>query len=311
MEPVDLKFDLDASARQYRDNLIERLEKDPNVQSFLTKHKLDKSVLEKNSSLFGRWQKQGRTCKDCKGLNYCTSRIRGVRTDLEVDSQGFVSEVYVPCKFKKVQDSQMAHRANFTVSHMQGKDYLLSFDLLSRTLDKESREYLLAYSQAVSSVNTESGCLFYGQPGTGKSTLLMTLANEHAKQGRKVAYVRVPLLISELKENLNDDEYRRLTLSRLRYADVLFLDDFGSEAATPWTRDEILFPILDERMNNKRKTYFASNIAFQELETRYLIDRSVASSVAAKRFMDRVRTLARPIELRGNSRRKVPAFNQN
>ena len=54
MEPVDLKFDLDASARQYRDNLIERLEKDPNVQSFLTKHKLDKSVLEKNSSLFGR-----------------------------------------------------------------------------------------------------------------------------------------------------------------------------------------------------------------------------------------------------------------
>lgn len=200
----------------------------------------------------------------------------------------------------------MAHKNSFSLSHMQGQDYLISFETLSQSLENESRAYMLAYSRAVSSISLKEGCLFFGQPGTGKSTLMMALANETARTGRRVAFVRVPLLISQLKENLNDDEFRSKTLGRMRYADVLFLDDFGSEAATPWTRDEILFPILDERMNNHKKTYFASNITMAELEERYSLDNSTMNSVAANRLMDRVKALARPVELLGSSRRHAP-----
>lgn len=306
MESLDLKFELDETQRQYRDNLVRRLKQDPGVQKFLAANKLDASVVEKNSSLFSRWQKQKKTCANCRGLNFCQMQVRGNFCDLQADSQGFLNEVYVPCRFLRQQRSQTGHSSNFTLSHMQGKDYLVSFETLSQTLEQEPRPYWAVYTQAVSSLPLADGCLFYGQPGTGKSTLMMALANAHAKMGMHVAYVRVPLLISELKEHLNDDIFRMQTLSRMRHADVLFLDDFGSESATPWTRDEILFPILDERMNNHKKTYFASNIQLSELFERYALGGGVSNSVAANRLVDRVRTLAKPLELTGLSRRRSP-----
>lgn len=306
MDSLDLKFDLDESGKQYRENLVRRMKEDSLIQQLLARNHLDASILEKNSSEFARWLRQAKNCQGCKGLGFCTQAIRGNVCDIQVDDQGFVNEVYRPCKYLKLENSQMAHKNNFSLSHMQGRDYLISFETLSQTLESESRAYLFAYSKAVSSISLKDGCLFFGQPGTGKSTLMMALANETARTGKKVAFVRVPLLISELKENLNDDEFRAKTLGRMRFADVLFLDDFGSEAATPWTRDEILFPILDERMNNRKKTYFASNITLQELEHRYALDNSTTDSVAAMRLMDRVRALAKPVELFGHSRRHSP-----
>ncbi len=306
MESLDLKFDLDENGKKYRENLVHRLKSDPLVRRFLESRGLDESILEKNSSEFSRWLRQARSCQGCKGLGFCVQPIRGSVCDIQVDDQGFVNEIYRDCKFLKLENAQMAHKNSFSLSHMQGQDYLISFETLSQSLENESRAYMLAYSRAVSSISLKEGCLFFGQPGTGKSTLMMALANETARTGRRVAFVRVPLLISQLKENLNDDEFRSKTLGRMRYADVLFLDDFGSEAATPWTRDEILFPILDERMNNHKKTYFASNITMAELEERYSLDNSTMNSVAANRLMDRVKALARPVELLGSSRRHAP-----
>lgn len=45
-------------------------------------------------------------------------------------------------------------------------------------------------------------------------------------------------------------------MNHLRYSDVLVLDDIGAESITQWTRDEILLPILDERMNKGMKSLF-------------------------------------------------------
>lgn len=307
MEPIDLKIQLDEQAQQYHDDLIRALREDPRIQDFLRKNNLDHSVLEKHSGTFLRWLKIVSQCQSCKGLNYCVSKVKGNSVHLNVDDQKFINEIYMPCRYQRSQNEKMAHRANFTLSHMKDQDYLVSFEDLAPGLAQESKSYLLAYTAVITSINTPNGCLFYGQPGTGKSTLMMALANTLAKQGKRVAYVRVPLLMSELKENLKDNEFFQKTLTRMRLADVLFLDDFGSESASIWTRDEILFPVLDERMNNHKKTYFASNINLEELEIKYaLYEGSALNGVASRRFMDRVRTLAQPVELAGASRRVTP-----
>lgn len=306
MEAIDLRMKLSEEQRQYRQALIRRLRQDPAVLAFLKQSHLDVSALESNSGLFARWQKQKKTCRACSGLAFCQMPVKGRFCDLEVDDEGFLNEVYRSCRYKTKEDGQMAHAASFTFSHMQGKDYLISLDELEKTLDDQPSHYLLAYTRAMASLTRASGCLFFGQPGTGKSTLMMALANTSAQRKERVVYVRVPLLISQLKEHLDDEVFRRQTLGRMRSADVLFLDDFGSESATAWSRDEILFPVLDERMNNHKKTYFASNINLEELVIRYSLNGSIANSVAARRLIDRVRALATPIELMGHSRRQTP-----
>lgn len=50
-------------------------------------------------------------------------------------------------------------------------------------------------------------------------------------------------------------------------ADLLVLDDLGTEKITHWTR-EILFDILDRRFEGKRPTVITSNLALADLEKR-------------------------------------------
>lgn len=311
MEPIDFKLELDENAQAYHDHLVKQLQQDPQVLDFLKKNNLDAQILEQRSGVFDRWLKTIKQCQSCQGLNFCVSKVKGNACHLSVDDQNFINEEYIPCRYQRLLNDQLSHKENFTFSHMQNQDYLVSFEALSPTLAQESKAYLVAYAQAVASINMPHGCLFYGQPGTGKSTLMMALANALAKQGKRIVYVRVPLLISELKENLKDNEFYQKTLTRMRLADVLFLDDFGSESVSRWSRDDILFPVLDERMNNHRKTYFASNVNISELEAIYSVfEGSALGGVAAKRLIDRVTTLAQTVELTGVSRRQSPSASQ-
>ena len=96
-------------------------------------------------------------------------------------------------------------------------------------------------------------------------------ANFFAKSKKRVSFIKVPLFIQDIKQSMYDNEYRQDMIGHLRFSEVLVLDDIGSEAITPWTRDEILFPILDYRMNHELKTYFTSNYTLEELEQHYCL----------------------------------------
>ena len=84
---------------------------------------------------------------------------------------------------------------------------------------------------------------------------------------------------------------------------VLVLDDIGAESITQWTRDEILLPVLDERMNKGMKTYFTSNYSMEELEQQYRLVNKPNNTIASLRILERIRTLSKPVELSGKSRR--------
>ena len=85
-------------------------------------------------------------------------------------------------------------------------------------------------------------------------------------------------------------------------SDVVVLDDIGAESISAWFLNEILFPVLDQRMEQRKKTYFTSNYTWDDLKERYGTAEK-NGQIAADRVMERIRTLSDMVLLIGKSRR--------
>ena len=69
------------------------------------------------------------------------------------------------------------------------------------------------------------------------------------------------------------------------------LDDIGAENETPWSRDEILSPLLQYRMEENLQTFFTSNLTLDELEKQLSITSSGIDSLKARRIIERIKQL--------------------
>ena len=278
-----MNFNIELSDEQLeqRNKTIALLKKNEVILMFLEKYHLDESFVENNSGLLLEWLNAIKICKDCKGLSYCAQKIHGKVMRLYMDERGFVDECFVSCQYEKKKEAALEHRKKFRFSHMSTNDYLIDLNDASFLQAMKESEYQACYNQVVSSIALNQGVYLYGTPGTGKSYLLKGVCNYYAKNGKSVSFVQVPL----------------------RFSDILVLDDIGAESITQWTRDEILLPVLDERMNKKMKTYFSSNYSMEELEQQYRLANKPNSAMASLRILERIRALSNPVGLFGKSRR--------
>ena len=143
-----------------------------------------------------------------------------------------------------------------------------------------------------------------GPPGVGKSYLCIGVCNYFARQGSTCAFVNVPRLVSQLKRLFQDNEAMEELLAKIAKAKVVVFDDIGGESVTAWSRDDVLLPLLDERMNSHRLTYFTSNYTMAELQQRYSsLQAKKSDPVAALRLLERVKALSAEKMLKGRSRR--------
>ena len=286
---------------QERQDMLNQLKSEPQVMRFLEMHNLDFAFLDKNASYFQNWIAHLKKCAGCKGLEYCRQPIQGKVCTIDLDEYGYLIEKYVSCKFEQKEEKKMVHEKNYRLCHGTREDLMIDFSQIQ--LANESQDYVNVYMTVGKSFDEKKGIYMYGQPGSGKSYLMWAVANHYAKEGRKVSYVKVPMLIQDLKQLFTDAEYSQLILSHLRFSEVLILDDIGSESITQWSRDEILFPILDYRMNHGMKTYFASNYTLDELDVQYRLSKQTNAQVSSMRLMERIRALSKPVALLGESRR--------
>ena len=301
MKQAEFSLPLTQEQWQERQEKIAQLKNDPQVMRFMEQHHLDASFLNKNASYFQTWLENLKKCAGCKGIEFCRQPIRGKVCTIDLDESGFLYEKYVSCRYEKKEELKMVHEKNYRLMYGSREDLMIDFSEIA--LENESQDYVNAYMNVGASFNNKKGVYVFGQPGSGKSYLMWAVANHYAKENKKVSYVKVPLLMQELKQSFNDAEYSQSILAHLRFSEVLILDDIGSESITQWSRDEILFPVLDYRMNHGLKTYFASNYTMDELEQQYQIVKQPNAKVASMRLMERVHALSRAVPLLGKSRR--------
>ena len=112
--------------------------------------------------------------------------------------------------------------------------------------------------------------LLIGKTGTGKTYLLNALANDIMKKGNSVFFITAfNLNRLLLKIHVGTLQEKDQLLSSLLDADVLIIDDLGSEQIFKNVTVEYIFNIINERQMSDKYTFYTTNCGLQELQSKY------------------------------------------
>ncbi len=116
--------------------------------------------------------------------------------------------------------------------------------------------------------DNEDNLLFYGETGLGKTFLTNCIAKALLDRGKIVIYQTSFKLLEILEElrfkNNNDKEKYNLLFD----ADLLIIDDLGTEMTNTFTNSEI-FNIINSRLLSNKKTIVSTNLSPKEMMDRY------------------------------------------
>ncbi len=110
------------------------------------------------------------------------------------------------------------------------------------------------------------GLWFYGDVGTGKTSLAMLVSMAAERAGRSVAIYPLTRLLAEIKQTYDRDadaSYLQL-FRRLSMVDLLQLDDLGTERTTEWVLEQ-LYSIVNERWQDQRAIVVTTNLTYDAL----------------------------------------------
>lgn len=112
----------------------------------------------------------------------------------------------------------------------------------------------------------QSGLLFVGRPGVGKTHLavgvLVELIERYRVHGR---FAEFTSLIHQIQATFDpgSPESKREILDPLMGAELVVLDELGAQQMTPWVRD-ILYLIINHRYTRQLPTIFTTNYLLEE-----------------------------------------------
>lgn len=140
-----------------------------------------------------------------------------------------------------------------------------------RTAWEAARRYVERFE--VMRTHSRNGLAFVGPPGTGKTHLAYAILQALLRRGVSGVCGSVPDLLDLLRPAVGateDDARRRQAeaaerLDLLRSADLVVLDDLGSERSTEWATERI-YVVVNSRYAEQLPTLITSNVPLEELE---------------------------------------------
>jgi DNA replication protein DnaC len=187
------------------------------------------------------------------------------------DGSGWIlgpEDVARPCECR---ERRMARRrARGVASAIPRKYRTLSFESppitnLSPGAVGEVKRYL---GDLEANLAAGKGVWFYGDVGTGKTSLAMLISKEVSAAGRSVAVYSLPKLLARIRRTYDSDRSDLSYLEfveRLTSVDVLHLDDVGAEKRTDWVLEQ-LYAIVNERYESQRSVLVTSNLDESKLK---------------------------------------------
>jgi primosomal protein DnaI len=269
--------------------------------AYLSRFAEDESFVQEHLGTFLRVLSSRKKCEGCQGLAQCSQPSVGERLCLSND--GALIEEIEYCDFALKARSSQSVLDRYMYCDVAKN--LADLDLNNVRYAPEQKQLYLALA-AILYEKSDRGLYICGDLGVGKTYLCTALANSLVKKGKKVAFVKVSNFFNEMKSYFGTaSEMIDRNISILKNAGYLFLDDIGSETVSEFVRDDILFRILDHRMENSLITMFTSNLNKEELLKHYQYDRKEKSNLMnARRLLERIDILSDNFVLSGQNMRR-------
>lgn len=148
----------------------------------------------------------------------------------------------------------------FSTAKLPGRDYSQR-DFMCR-----ARDICVRYCESFPD-NRRHNLLLTGAPGLGKTFLINCVANRLYAQGVSVCYLTAYRMLGAMRDSVMsvDETPFKLMLD----AQLLIIDDLGSEPIYRNITIEMLFTLLNERMRARAHTIIATNLSVAQLLERY------------------------------------------
>ena len=275
---------------------------DKDFSDYVSKLDVSLDVLIKYTSSIEDAVMELNNCRKCKELKNCPNTLRGHVFKAIKDGNN-LNFSYVPCSKLIREEDTYAYKKNITCFELPKEISEASFSYAYR--DDKKRlpifKYFKEFMDSYLKDKKGKGLYLSGSFGSGKTYLIAALFNELAKKGVSSALVYYPELLRSLKSSFGSDYEEKFDF--IKRVPLLLLDDIGAENTTSWSRDEVLGPILQYRMEEELPTFFTSNLKIDELESVLSITNSGVEKIKAKRIVERIKQLTVSLELISKNRR--------
>ena len=246
--------------------------------------------------------KENNNCINCSGLSSCKNKLKGYKYTPYQDNN-IINFEYAACEREENKIKKDKYLSNISSFEMPKNIQEASFkniykdDNLRLPILKYFKEFMANYKKE----DKPKGLYLHGSFGSGKTYLIAALFNEMAHKEVQSVLVYYPEFLRNLKSSFNTDYEQKF--ETIKKAPLLLLDDIGAENETSWSRDEILSPILQYRMEENLPTFFTSNLSLDELEKFFSITSQGVDSIKARRIIERIKQLTIDKELISKNRR--------
>ncbi|MBP1044548.1 primosomal protein DnaI [Vagococcus sp. BWB3-3] len=286
------------------DKLVQEVLKDPDVIKFIEEHQaeLTKEDIDKSYSKLYEFVQEKRKFK----LNEPTMIAPGYEPKLFMNFH-YIDVTYVPTEALLARQKEEEIRNRVKAMDMPRDIREASMDYFEITAERKvalqaAFDFVSKYKENPKQFH--QGLYLQGSFGVGKTYLLGALAQELAEYGYRTTLMHFPTFAVEMKQSIAQNTTGD-KLDAVKKAPILMLDDIGADSMSSWIRDDVLGVILQYRMQEQLPTFFSSNFSMKQLEKEHLsvTQRGEDEPLKAKRIMERIRYLAREINMIGENRR--------
>ena len=160
---------------------------------------------------------------------------------------------------------------------------------------KRVRDYCAVLGE---NLDSGRGMWFFGNSGTGKTTLAMLISRTALEAGRSVAIYSLPKLLSRIRQTydaeIGEQSYSQF-FERLANVDLLHIDDLGAEKKTEWVLEQ-LYAIVNARYEEERSVVITTNL-----------ERDALAAQITERTVSRLEEMCTLVPLYGEDARKFVA----